>query len=67
MEVYGQSKLANILFAKEYGRRHKEAGITTYAVHPGAVITELGRNYERKLPVFIRPVTDYLARLGIIE
>ena len=40
---YGQSKLANVLFAKELQRRYGELGITSVAVHPGAVDTELYR------------------------
>jgi len=63
VEAYGQSKLANILFAKEFGRRFADQGITTYSVHPGAVITELGRDFKQKLPGFLVPVTDYLASL----
>jgi len=62
-EVYGQSKLANILFAKEFGRRFKDAGIQTFAVHPGAVMTEFGRNFKERMPAFIQPITDYLASL----
>ena len=41
---YGQSKLANILFAKEMARRYPV--ITTVAVHPGVVNTELYRNTQ---------------------
>ena len=59
VEAYGQSKLANILFAKEFGRRFADQGITTYSV-----ITELGRDFKKKLPGFLVPVTDYLASLG---
>ena len=66
-EVYGQSKLANILFAKEFGRRHQEAGIRTYSVHPGAVLTELGRDIKEKLPVWLVPVTDYLSSLFLMS
>ena len=62
-----QSKLSNILFAKEFGKRFSSAGVTTYAVHPGAVITELGRDIKKKLPRFLVPVTDYLAGLGSIH
>jgi len=62
-EVYGQSKLANILFAKEFGKRFKDAGIQTYSVHPGAVMTEFGRNFKERMPAFIQPITDYLASL----
>lgn len=39
---YAQSKLANILFAKELGRRYPN--ITAVAVHPGVVDTELYRS-----------------------
>ena len=57
-QAYGQSKLANILFAKEFGRKYASEGITTYSVHPGAVHTELGRNYKSKVPAFLHPLTD---------
>jgi len=43
MTRYGQSKLANILFARELQKRYGEKGITAVAVHPGVVNTELYR------------------------
>jgi len=42
-ESYGRSKTANILFAVEFDRRHKDRGIRAAALHPGAIKTELGR------------------------
>ena len=42
--AYGRSKTANILFAVEFDRRHKDAGIRATAVHPGGIQTELGRH-----------------------
>lgn len=57
-QAYGQSKLANILFTREFARRNAKSGITTYSVHPGAVTTELGRHYQAKIPSFLLPVTD---------
>jgi NAD(P)-dependent dehydrogenase (short-subunit alcohol dehydrogenase family) len=41
--AYGRSKTANVLFAVEFDRRHREAGIRATAVHPGGIQTELGR------------------------
>ena len=41
--AYGRSKTANILFAVEFDRRHRAAGIRATAVHPGGIQTELGR------------------------
>lgn len=40
---YGQSKLANLLFARELGRRFAGSGRTANAVHPGVIATNLGR------------------------
>ncbi|KAF7015806.1 hypothetical protein CFC21_029554 [Triticum aestivum] len=44
--AYGQSKLANILHAKELSRRLKEEGanITVNCVHPGLIMTNLMRH-----------------------
>ncbi|KAL3921269.1 MAG: hypothetical protein SGILL_002834 [Bacillariaceae sp.] len=45
--VYGQSKLANILFTRELALRATESGdsawLTAVTLHPGAVSTDLGR------------------------
>ncbi|XP_066998214.2 retinol dehydrogenase 11 [Anabrus simplex] len=44
--AYAQSKLANVLFAKELGERLKGTGVTTYSLHPGVVATELSRHFS---------------------
>ncbi|EXB37337.1 Short-chain dehydrogenase TIC 32 [Morus notabilis] len=45
--AYGQSKLANVLHAKELARRLKEEGvdITANSLHPGAIVTNLLRHH----------------------
>ena len=35
MQVYAQSKLANILHAKELARRLEDTGISVFCLHPG--------------------------------
>jgi NAD(P)-dependent dehydrogenase (short-subunit alcohol dehydrogenase family) len=42
--AYGRSKTANILFAVEFDRRHRQRGVRACAVHPGGINTELGRH-----------------------
>ncbi|MCU1377120.1 MAG: short-chain dehydrogenase [Acidimicrobiales bacterium] len=42
-ESYGQSKTANILFTRELERRFGDHGVHAYAVHPGMIVTDLGR------------------------
>jgi len=44
MRVYGQSKLANILFTTALARRLEGTGVTVNAVHPGPVATRFGQN-----------------------
>jgi len=44
MRIYGQSKLANILFTYELARRLEGTGVTVNCLHPGAVATGLGKN-----------------------
>lgn len=41
---YGQSKLANLLFARELARRFEGSGRVAHAVHPGVIATNLGRH-----------------------
>lgn len=43
-EAYNQSKLANTLFTRELARKLKGTGVSTYAVHPGIVNTEITRH-----------------------
>ena len=47
--AYGRSKTANILFAVEFDRRHKNEGVRATAVHPGGIQTELGRHMTPEL------------------
>lgn len=42
--AYGQSKFANLLFAKELARRFAGTRKTANAVHPGVIKTNLGRH-----------------------
>ncbi|KAL2721674.1 retinol dehydrogenase 13-like [Vespula maculifrons] len=43
-EAYAQSKLANVLFTRELAKRLKGTQVTTNAVHPGIVDTEITRH-----------------------
>lgn len=42
--AYGSSKLMNLMFARTIQRRYAEEGITSNALHPGIVRTELARS-----------------------
>lgn len=55
LKEYAVAKLANVLFVKELGRRLYGTGVTTYAVHPGVVST----NVWRSLP---KPMVKVLSR-----
>lgn len=49
---YSNSKLANVLFSAELGRRLAGTGVTTYALHPGVVASDVWR----AVPWPIRPL-----------
>lgn len=53
--AYGRSKTANVLFAVEFDRRHKDRGVRATAVHPGGIQTELGRHLK---PEVIQQLID---------
>lgn len=43
MREYAVSKLCNVLFSSELSRRLEGSGVTTYALHPGVVATDVWR------------------------
>jgi NAD(P)-dependent dehydrogenase (short-subunit alcohol dehydrogenase family) len=45
--AYGVSKLMNVLHAKELARRLSDTRITTYALHPGVVASDIWRELPR--------------------
>lgn len=46
-DAYNQSKLANVLMTKALARRLDGTNASAWALHPGVVGTELGREYPR--------------------
>ena len=54
--AYGRSKTANALFARELARRAGPAGLLSFSVHPGVIVTELSRHLTEEL--LIEVVTD---------
>jgi NAD(P)-dependent dehydrogenase (short-subunit alcohol dehydrogenase family) len=48
LRVYGESKLANILFTLELGRRLEGSGVTANCLHPGTVRTGYGRGGDAR-------------------
>ncbi|MBV8462988.1 MAG: SDR family NAD(P)-dependent oxidoreductase, partial [Acidimicrobiales bacterium] len=57
--AYGQAKTANALFARELARRAGSSGLQSFAVHPGGIITDLGRHLTDDL---INEMADFARR-----
>lgn len=49
MREYAVSKLSNVLFTKELARRLEGTKVTTYALHPGVVATDVWRRVPAPL------------------
>lgn len=62
--AYGMSKLANILFAYELARRLSGTSVTSNAVDPGGVATNLGRN--NGWTAWLRHLAYYAAKRELI-
>ncbi|HEV2536952.1 MAG TPA: SDR family oxidoreductase [Streptosporangiaceae bacterium] len=58
---YAVSKLCNVLFSAELGRRTAGTGVTTYALHPGVVASDIWR----RVPWPVRPLI--LRRMLTVE
>lgn len=58
--AYGQSKLANLLFARSLARRLAGTKKTANAVHPGVINTNLGRHMSPVMRA-IAPVAEAIA------
>ena len=59
--AYGQAKTANVLFSIALDQRFKGRGLRSFAVHPGAIQTELGRHMDQN------DIKDLLARRPVDE
>lgn len=59
--AYGQSKLANLLFARELASRLPHPGQRANALHPGVIPTNLGRN----MPAWAQAGQSALAPLAL--
>jgi retinol dehydrogenase-12 len=53
---YAASKLANVLFSAELGRRLAGSGVSSYSLHPGMVDTDVWRRLPRSLRPLMRAV-----------
>lgn len=58
--AYGQSKLANLLFARALARRLAGTGKTANAVHPGVIATELARHMSPAVRL-LAPIASAIA------
>ena len=62
MQVYGQSKLANILFTKSLSEKLSSFGVTVNCLHPGFVSTGIGSNNNQGLWPFLMFLAKPFAR-----
>ena len=61
-KAYGQSKVANLLFAKELGRKFAGTGKTANAIHPGVIATNLTRSMNPFAAIALRIATPLVLK-----
>jgi NAD(P)-dependent dehydrogenase (short-subunit alcohol dehydrogenase family) len=61
-EAYGRSKLANALFSLELARRLEGSGVTSNALHPGLVKTNIARSAPTPLRTAFDLLGGFIAR-----
>ena len=62
LNVYQESKLANILFARELARRLQGMNVTANSLHPGVIATEIARNLPTWIQVISAPIWPYFSK-----
>jgi NAD(P)-dependent dehydrogenase (short-subunit alcohol dehydrogenase family) len=63
--AYGRSKTANVLFAVEFDRRHRDRGVRATAVHPGGIATELARHMpDGAIEAWVQQMQEQRAAAG---
>lgn len=63
-ESYGQSKSANILFALRLDAQGKDHKVRAFSVHPGKIMTELGRHIPREEQIAMKMIDEKGALVG---
>ena len=61
-EAYGQSKLANILHAREFDTRYGMLGAHAFSMHPGLVATDIGRGGDSRMASLVWRITRWRQR-----
>ncbi|XP_077365636.1 retinol dehydrogenase 12 isoform X2 [Festucalex cinctus] len=54
MKAYGQSKLANVLFARALAKKLKGTGVSVFSLHPGVVQSDLWRHQHQCIQVAVK-------------
>ncbi|XP_054622131.1 retinol dehydrogenase 12-like isoform X2 [Dunckerocampus dactyliophorus] len=54
MKAYGQSKLANVLFARALARKLSGTGVSVFSLHPGVVQSDLWRHQHQCIQVAVK-------------
>ena len=60
MRAYGRSKLAQILFTQELGRRLAGSGVSAYSLHPGAVATGIWSHAPKMTRPFVALIRPFM-------
>jgi NAD(P)-dependent dehydrogenase (short-subunit alcohol dehydrogenase family) len=62
VQAYGDSKLANVLFAFELARRYQGDGVTACALHPGVLATRIWNQNNSPLSLFVRMFKPFMGK-----
>ncbi len=60
MQVYGMTKLANIMFTYELAERLRGTGVTATTMHPGGVSTNFGKNNNGVMTLLFRAFKPFM-------